>query len=173
MKIYKRSTWTNSPKGGDRRPPVAKTLYFHHSVTPGKNLTTMERMKQAIRNLRAIHLGNGWSDVGYNLGITEPAGKHRRAKVWELRGVDRVPAAQGGANQGTIACVVIGNFESTHLDRATLRAMKRLAKHARKRWGVRYVGGHQEAPGQSTACPGKNIMKHLDEIAKYSGLQRV
>jgi hypothetical protein len=84
-----------------------------------------------------------------------------------------IPAAQGGANSGTIAFAFALNSDQDKPTKAAVDRCIRAAWSVRRNRGVRRLGGHREAPGQSTACPGRNLFALLGSIAKRAQLRRV
>jgi hypothetical protein len=91
------------------------------------------------------HKGQGWTALGYNVGIT------RDGTIVRLRGVEWVGAHTLGYNTGQVGISVHGTTGHTWT-RPQLRALRYLLK----RYGLtdKPLIGHHEAPGQSTACPG-------------------
>jgi hypothetical protein len=91
------------------------------------------------------HKGQGWSCLGYNIGIS------RAGTIYRLRGVEWVGAHTLNYNTGRIGISVHGTTGDTWT-RPQLRALRFALKH----YGLidKPVIGHHEAPGQSTACPG-------------------
>lgn len=120
-----------------------------------------------MRELEQFHLNRGFTGIGYHF-VLFPSGR-----LYEGRPVWAVPAAQEGANSGTVAIAFVGDYTK---DRTTRRQRLRVRValiNLRIRRGVRFLGGHREAPGQSTACPGDNIVRYLDRWARKTGLRRV
>lgn len=97
------------------------------------------------RRYDAAHKAQGWSCLGYNIGVT------RDGTVVRLRGVEYVGAHTLNYNTGRVGISVHGTTGDTWTT-----AQKRGLRKALKKWGLQNkpVIGHWEAPGQSTACPG-------------------
>lgn len=120
-----------------------------------------------MRELEQFHLDRGWAGIGYHFVL------FRSGRLYEGRPVWAVPAAQEGHNSGTVAIALVGNYEVDDTTRAQrLRAIA-AAESLRIRRGVRVMGGHREAPGSSTVCPGKNVMRRLDSWARKALMRRV
>lgn len=120
-----------------------------------------------MRELEDMHLNRGFTGIGYHF-VLFPSGR-----LYEGRPVWAIPAAQEGANSGSVAIAFVGNYEVDETTRAQRLRVRVALASLRVRRGIRRLGGHQEAPGQSTACPGKNILKYLDRWARKTGLARV
>ena len=120
-----------------------------------------------MRELEGFHLNRGFTGVGYNF-VLFPSGR-----LYEGRPVWAVPAAQLNANSGTVAIAFVGDYTRDKTTRRQRLRVRVALASLRWRRGVRRLGGHQEAPGQSTSCPGANILKYLDRWARKTGLQRV
>lgn len=148
----------------DRQPK--RKLYIHHTVSPNKRWTKAEE-RAHLRQLEAQHLKQGWTGIGYSY-LCFPSGR-----LYVGRGPSAVPAAQAGANSGSIAIAYVGNTETAEI---TGRAKARIVlagRNLRVRKGIRYLGGHRDAPGQATACPGRKAYGWLSRAARLSGLKRL
>jgi hypothetical protein len=156
-----RSAWTSTAAGG---ATLTGSKLLGTSVHyPASGNITMAGMTQAqvaerLRGWRSYHVNTrGWSDIGYQVAI-DGAGR-----VWDLRGIGRVPAASASeanpdANLEWGACLfVVGNSEPP-----TAAAIAAFRHWRFTRWLVRWVGktavrGHGQVPGASTACPGSRL----------------
>jgi hypothetical protein len=90
------------------------------------------------------HKAQGWTCLGYNVGIT------RAGTIVRLRGIEYVGAHTLNYNTGQVGISVHGTTGDTWT-RPQLRALRYLLK----RYDLldKPLIGHHEAPGQSTACP--------------------
>lgn len=146
------------------RPAKARTVqatpaegYIHHSVGYGSGGAAY------MRQMQAFHMdGRGWSDIAYNF-VVDPIA----LEVYEGRGGLVVPGAQKGHNNGTVAICVMGDFRSRQLEDD---AVELIAEFWREMviplgWGPpRLTGGHRDAPGQTTSCPGDGIADRIGDI---------
>jgi hypothetical protein len=151
-------------------PPIdlapKRELYLHHTVTSNRPRSRAEERRH-MRELEDSHLARGFQTIGYNFVL------FRSGRLYEGRGPRALPAAQGGHNTGTVAIACVGDYRT---DRLTVRMRARLviaAVNVRVRRGVRLVGGHREAPGEGTECPGANVMRWLPALARRAGLSRI
>lgn len=162
--------WGGTPNGaGLMQIPVSEE-WVHHSVTdPASD------PRDSFRTLDAIGLARGHGGISYSYVIQDDV-------IGEGQGVHvgAHTAAGPGAldrNPWSFGVVFVGNFniavpspaaiESYHWLRA-----KRIAEgHLLP--GVYPTGGHRDAPGQSTACPGDNIEAILDVLREEDDMPTV
>lgn len=138
-----------------QKPSNVHTLVVHH--TAGKAPVTLGAVKRELRSIQRQHMqANGWSDIGYNLLID------RWGRIWEGRGLWRIGAHTKNCNTNTIGVSFMGNYENLKLNKRQLEAYE-IVKMKMRQHGIKIemVRGHRDMPNQSTACPGKNIMKQL------------
>lgn len=161
-----RSAWTEEPRGG-------KTLTggelvgvsVHYPAVGDVRLADASRKRVAglLRGWRDYHVDvRGWSDIGYQVAI-DGAGR-----VWDLRGIDRVPAATASdanpdANHEWGACLfIVGDTE-----RPTAAAIEAFRDWRATRWLARWpkatrIVGHGQVPGAQTACPGRQLLSLIN-----------
>jgi hypothetical protein len=178
MRIYPRSSW--APAVGGRGTPDGpkRELYIHHSAGtfggPAQSIDTGAEQEAVMRALDRFHtVDRGWAGIAYSYVVFQPYGRLRRARVFEGRGAGFIPAAQLGHNTGTIAVCVVDGGRGDELRPATRRALTRLARQLKREHGITRLGGHRDAPGQSTECPGPYIYPALSRIARVAGLERI
>jgi hypothetical protein len=97
------------------------------------------------RRYDSAHKAQGWSCLGYNVGVT------RQGTIVRLRGIEYVGAHTLNYNTGQVGISVHGTTGDTWT-LVQRRALRKLLK----KYGLsgKPVIGHHQAPGQSTACPG-------------------
>lgn len=143
-----------------RRPlSELKYIIIHHSVTP-ENFS--------VDDIRRIHEGEGYCDVGYHYLIAKVKGK-RMLKAG--RPIIYVGAHALGEklspsiimNRVGIGICIIGSYENAPPDNETINevsyAIKLLAKRYKIPLDRKHVLGHREV--DYTACPGKFTMKKI------------
>lgn len=161
-----RHEWGAPPYSGPRDGHAKRELFIHHEAGPVRKPANATSEHGVMREIRNFHIHTrGWADIAYSY-VLFPSGR-----LYTGRGFHGLPAAQLNHNSGTIAICLAGNYETQHLTdsqkRRLIEACNNLAK-----LGVRTVGGHREAPGQSTACPGSHVMPFLNTLADKSRLSR-
>jgi len=168
MKIYTRAEWGARPPQAAMSKQTSPTeAFIHYSDEASGTAPKIDRLTEQKEKARAIqnfHMdGRGWSDIAYHYLVFQPYGSLRRARVFQGRRVENVPAAQAGHNTGTIAiCVVAAPGEP--LRRNTRYAIEQLLK---RHPSVKVVGGHRDVV--STDCPGNVIYAQIPTIARAAG----
>ena len=156
-RILPRSEWTPSENGRAGRPldPTRVTAFTVHY--PGDGDVSYRGLSESevgakLRAYREHHVARGWADIGYNYAIDQSG------RTWFLTG-DTVGAHSGTVgNPSSIGVLfVIGNNESpTPAAVAAFRSLR--AEKLRTFSRALTVQGHQEVPGNQTACPGPALM---------------
>jgi hypothetical protein len=102
----------------------------------------------------------GWNDIAYSFLI------NHEGTIYEGRGVGIAGGHTAGHNTISHAVCLLGNFE---IDRPTAAALASLVElgrhgHAEGWWREGFTGGHRDASGASTSCPGKFLYTQLATI---------
>ena len=110
----------------------------------------------------------GWADIAYNF-VIDP----RTLVVYEGRGWGVRPAAQRNYNNRTWAVAVMGDYRSLTPSRGLLGTVAALARHGHQLGflPLTLTGGHRDAPGQVTTCPGDNLWAAIPEIRSRLALE--
>lgn len=164
MKIVTRAEWGAKPA---RSRHVIDTptprLWLHHTAGA-------ESGAAGMRNIQTFHMaptsqgGRGWSDIAYSL-VVDP----RTLTVYEGRGIGIAGGHTKGDNTESHAICVMGNFDKLHPSGSLLRLLADLVRHGREQqWWGELTGGHRQAPGASTACPGRFLQAAIPEIQALS-----
>ena len=143
--------------------PLGEPEYitFHHSAGP--RATNKARAQQLHRAYHEQHRNQGWGWIGYHFSIDD------HGRVYKLRDVSSKGAHTGGYNSRNIGIMVHGNYDHDRLTWRQYRTLRWLfrggfyALTGEPEAGFSVVRGHQEWPGatNSTACPGKALMRHV------------
>jgi hypothetical protein len=163
MDIISRAEWGAGYDNGFRPAPLpAQEVWLHHSVTVAPDLVPpFDDDHAAIRTLERIGEQRFGRGISYTFPIT-PAGL-----IFEGHSVDRVGAHTGGRNTVSRAICFVGDYERNRPTEAMLDAAAWLLREGRARgwWtAARLTGGHRDAPGASTACPGRHAYALISEI---------
>ena len=161
--IIQRPDWgARYADGFGYRPVGDLDVYLHHSVTVAPDLLPpFTDDYAAVRTLESIGQSRFGAGISYQFPVT-PAGL-----VFEGVTIDRVGAAIGGYNTKTANIVLVGNYDKVTPPRPMLEAVDGLLRLgvARGWWkSARLAGGHQDAPGAQTACPGRFAQALIDDI---------
>lgn len=153
QRIIQRSEWGARHEDGFGPRPVGNLqVYVHHSVTIAPDLVPpFTDDYAAVRQLEAIGESRFGKGISYQFPIT-PAGL-----IFEGVSVDRVGSAIAGYNTPTANIVWVGNYDRDQPPAAMLAATDWLLHHGVGKWwrSALVKGGHQDAPGAQTACPGR------------------
>jgi hypothetical protein len=164
-RIYTRADW--GAKGGRGDATVYgphSAVFIHHSASPGGQ-KSFDAQAEHMREIERQHMAQGWDGIGYNYVVFQPF--HRKlwhgARVFEGRGLGHIPAAQKGANSGTVAICVVGNFNGEEVKAGTLRRLVSLIK----RMPGDRLRGHRDV--NQTACPGNHLYAELPALRRRTG----
>jgi hypothetical protein len=138
---------------------VLNTIVVHHSAVPhaGPN------------EIQSLHMdGRGFADVAYHF-LIDSAGTIYEGREIGIRG-----AHVEGFNTGSVGVVWLGNFNEEQPSKAQLASLRALVDYLRYTYGIRYLAGHKDYPGQSpdgTECPGDNLYRLLPNLARELGMK--
>jgi N-acetylmuramoyl-L-alanine amidase len=117
---------------------------------------------QWVRNIQNEHMYvNGWADIGYNFLVAQ------NGDYYEGRGWERSGACQYNLNTAGLCVAYLGggssgsdaDYDPLPPTQAALRTIRALADEANYRAGRELIRlGHQEVPGNATACPGDLLL---------------
>ena len=166
MDIISRAGW-NARDPRNIRFTVAEEIFLHHSVgAPGFDRDFDGDMgDDYMRAMQNYHMDSkGWDDIAYNFAI-DPDG----LEVYEGRGWGVRPGAQKSYNANTWAVVIMGNFSKREPSEALLRRIAELVRFGQSLGHLPEAAlqGHQDAPAQSTTCPGVLLYTQLNTINEY------
>lgn len=168
--IISRARWGAQYDRGFRDAPLpAGEVWLHHSVTVAPDLKWIDVDKdgveddeeRAMRTLELIGEQRFGGGISYTFAVM-PSGR-----IYEGHGVERQGAHTGGRNDVARAIVLVGDYEANQVTNAQIRAVAWLLRHGHaSRWWTRRTlnGGHRQAPGANTACPGKHGMTAIPVI---------
>lgn len=152
-RIVSRSEWgAASPRGGYSQQGTLIAGVQHHTAMPALSPNaSFDEECARMRQLQAIHLGNGWSDIGYAL-VVFPSGR-----IYEGRPAWAIGAHTLGHNTGYAGWAADGNYEESTPTPELIEG----CHAARVALGVadKPLYGHYQL--NPTACPGKNLKPHL------------
>ena len=134
---------------------------IHHTAQPSDDgPDPAARMRQ----MQAFHMDTrGWCDIGYHFVVSQSG------NIYQGRSDERRPGAHvGGENSGNIGISLIGNYQQDQPPMTQLGAVVRLLRWVKDTyeiaWDRDHVKGHTEWPGQSTSCPGTNVLSRIDDL---------
>ena len=140
-------------------------ITIHHTASPSNDGGDPARR---LRQIQAYHIdNNGWCDIGYHYVVSQSG------EIFEGRRLEgRTGAHVGYHNSRNLGVALIGNFKyqsvgATQFD-ATAEIVHALHETHDIPLNRRRLKGHTEWSGQSTSCPGGNMLDRLAELADAS-----
>lgn len=111
-----------------------------------------------VEDIHAMHIGNGWSGIGYHLVIYPDGSVHQG------RPIDMIGAHCEGYNARSIGVNLTGNFEEAQPTQAQVDSLVVLLSDLMHDYNVppEQVTGHNA--WNATACPGRNLDAILPDI---------
>jgi hypothetical protein len=163
MEIITREQWGAAFEDGYGTSTLpASEVWLHHSVTVAPDLVApFDDEDQAMRTLERIGEQRFGRGISYTFAVM-PTGR-----VFEGHSVEREGAHTKGRNDLARAVVLVGNYD---VDKPTPEMVESVAQllvdgKARGWWkAAKLNGGHKQAPGAATACPGRHGMAVVDAI---------
>lgn len=161
--LIARSAWgARFADGFGLRPMPFSEIWAHHSVTVAPDLVfPWTDDDAAVRRLEDIGQSRFGGGISYTVPIT-PSGR-----AYEGHAINKRGAHTGGRNTIASAICFVGNYETQKLTPLQEeKAAQVLVRMHRQGFSTRHTfnGGHRDAPNQSTACPGKNVIARLPAI---------
>lgn len=163
QRVIQRPEWGARYEDGFGSRPVGDLeVYVHHSVTVAPDLLPpFTDDYAAVRTLERIGEDRFGRGISYQFPIT-PAGL-----IFEGVSIDRVGAAISNYNTPSANIVWVGNYDLAAPPRPMLEATDWLLHHGvTMGWwrSPKVDGGHRDAPGAQTACPGRYAHALLDDL---------
>jgi Putative peptidoglycan binding domain len=165
--VTRREWGARQPRGSYSRLSSTRGVKVHYTggqVSPDI-VNDHAKCVALVKSIQNHHMdGNGWIDVGYSMLVCP----HR--KVFEGRGPNRVPAANGaGLNSDHYA--VLGLVGSSGLTKPTdgiLHGILDAVEYLRDKGGAgKEIKGHRD--GYSTSCPGEPLYAWVKRGAPRPG----
>ena len=129
-------------------------VWLHHGASGASSLATI---RAYLRHHTQV---NGWATIGYSFLVAGGV-------VYEGRGPGRQGAHTRGQNRTSHGIVIAGDYSAQPPADADLDALVALLRHGhKKRWWrtPALTGGHRDAPGATTSCPGDALHRLIPDI---------
>lgn len=154
-KIIPRSEWNAAtPKPYATHVPVRITVHHDASNFDPKKKTAAQHIKDT--QTWGMGKDRNWTDIPYHFLIDN------EGNIFEGRNVFTIgETATTYDPTGHLLISCIGNFEENEIPEAQLNALIMMIAYSSKTFNIPLdsLAGHQDYA--QTACPGKNIYKHL------------
>lgn len=170
MEIISRARWgARHDRGFGPAPLPAAEVWLHHSVTLAPDLVWIDADRDGVEDdeERAMRTLEDIGEQRFGGGISYTFAVMPSGRIYEGHGVDRQGAHTANRNDIARAIVLVGNYDTHKPTEAQVYAAARLLRHGHTTGWWRHPrlnGGHQQAPGASTACPGQHAMAVIDTI---------
>lgn len=158
--VLGRSEWSHGkavPALMNRMLPIRYITVHHDGMTPfyGDDRASAADRLEFIRR---AHRNKNWGDIGYHFVID------RGGRVWQARSLYYQGAHVKDYNEGNIGVMCLGNFEEQTPTMAQLSGLNLHLSQLMQAYNVpmKRLRTHQE--WAATACPGRNLQKHLDVV---------
>ncbi|XAL98768.1 peptidoglycan recognition family protein [Phycisphaeraceae bacterium D3-23] len=161
-----RSRWSaGGPVLADINPMNGiQKITIHHEGSRAVDFTGFDSTAQHLEKIRKSHVNNNnWSDIGYHY-IVDRAGR-----VWEGRPTRYQGAHVGQNNENNLGVMALGNFDRQSPTQQQLNALFDTVRRLKHQHNIprAQVKSHQEI--RPTACPGRNLQRHMDALRRYVG----
>lgn len=161
MKILPRSAWSaRPPKRRHTITTPTPELWLHHTAG-AEDAGHDGRWADDVAGIQRFHQDmRGWTDIAYSF-LVDASGQ-----VWEGRGPGIAGGHTKGRNTVSHGICAIGNYDQTEPSEELLESLAQLVAHGLLAgwWATTITGGHREAPGAATACPGRHLMAKMGSV---------
>jgi hypothetical protein len=154
----------------DRTLSAYDTIVVHH--LGNQNDATIQEIQEG-------HLEEGYADIAYHYVIAKDGaiyegrdigvrGAHVTSRnSWKI-GILVVGDFEPGewANVGSVE-VKIGNEPASNPTEAQKNSLMELSSYLDALYGIDFILGHREVPGQGTRCPGENLMPFVRYLRQH------
>jgi MYXO-CTERM domain-containing protein len=160
--VIPRSSWGAINPGkicGSVVRPYRMTI--HHTYRPSDDGGDAAAR---LRGMQSYHINtNKWCDIGYHFVVAQSG------RIYQGRSrSDRPGAHTINQNSGNVGVALIGDFAVQTPTNTQLDAAARIVRWVHDTHGVvltrTAVRGHREWPGQSTSCPGANMINRISNL---------
>jgi hypothetical protein len=152
--IVDRAGWgARPPRGVVRIATPTPRLWVHHTASEQHGVA-------GVRAIQAYHMDSrGWRDIAYSWLVDDDG------TIYEGRGTGVAGGHTQGDNSRSHAICLMGDFEKRLPTRSAVDSLVWLARHgAQLGWWYPTLGGHRDASGAQTACPGRHLYLLLGDI---------
>lgn len=157
--IVSRAQWLANPVStpAGTIPVPSKELWLHHSAGEQFGPAGMRMLQAFTLHRQDAH----YVDLEYTFVVD-----HQSCEIFESRGPGRNTAATGGHNDVSHAVCVMGNFQTDPVSPALVETLANLVAYGYEQgwWPLGFTGGHRDASGNSTACPGDHLEAVIPQI---------
>lgn len=154
--IVPRAAWGARPPKAppERIPTPTPELWIHH-------FGTEQHGAEGMRAVQRYHMDTKrWNDFAYSFAVDDDG------EIYEGRGFGIAGGHTKGRNTVSHAIVFMGNLDARQPTEAAMASARWLIQEGIRQGAWRGVtGGHRDAPGARTACPGRFLYARLGELS--------
>jgi hypothetical protein len=161
--IIPRSQWGANPlvTPANSISVPTRELWLHHTAGEQFGAAGMRMLQSFALHRQDAH----YIDLEYTFVVD-----HQSCQVFESRGPGKDTAATGGHNLISHAICVMGNFQTDPVGEGLIHTLANLVAWGYEQgwWPLAFTGGHRDASGNSTACPGDHleaVIPHINSLA--------
>jgi hypothetical protein len=135
-------------------------VWLHHTVM-GRPAPDQAAEAAEVRRVEAVGQSRFGGGISYTFAVA-PSGR-----VYEGTGAGRRGAHTKGRNSTAHAIVLLGDYSTSPMTAAQEQAVADLLRHGKaKGWWLqaRLNGGHRDAPGATTSCPGGAAHRRIAHV---------
>lgn len=155
MEIVSRAEWgARAPVAVSGMPVPTPRLWLHHTAAEWHG-------PEGVRQTQDFHMDSrGYNDIAYSFLVDDDG------TIYEGRGAGVVGGHTEGDNDESHAICAMGNFVNRPPTDAMVSSIANLVRHgaAHRWWPAQLTGGHKDAPGASTQCPGDHLYARIPTI---------
>lgn len=157
--IINRAQWGANPvlTPAGHIPTPSRELWLHHTAGEQFDEAGMRMLQSFTLHRPDEH----YVDLEYTFVVD-----HQDCRIFESRGPGHDSAATGGHNSISHAICVMGNFEIDEPSGQLIETLANLVAWGYEQgwWPLGFTGGHRDASGNSTACPGDHLEAKIPTI---------
>ena len=150
-----RDAWGARPASRSYTHHDIKRITIHHSGAVFRN---NKEAPARFRSMQRDHQAEGWPDIAYHLLVDRHGNVYRARPAW-AKGNTRTNYNP----RGHLLVMCIGNFDRQRVPYSQVKSVIDVCAWACEKFGVRprTIGGHRDYA--STACPGGDLYRYLDD----------
>jgi len=163
VKIYTRHDWkARHADGRGPAPQPAQRVWLHHTAgTPGTARATFAEDCELVRAIETVGQTRFGYGISYSFIVT------RSGRVFEGHSPDRAGTHTARDNHHGRAICLPGDYTKIAPTAKQIAAVAELLQHGHRNgwWDTpQLAGGHRDAPGAATACPGTHAQAAVAQI---------
>jgi hypothetical protein len=170
MNIIPRSKWGAQYEDGFGAAPLpAAEVWLHHSVTLAPDLKWLDANRDGVDDdeKAAMRLLEDIGEERFGRGISYTFLIPPSGRIYQGHGISRQGAHTANRNSIARAICLVGDYSDRPPTDKQEESITWLLNHGVEKgwWRVaRLKGGHRQAPGASTECPGDAAFKRISAI---------